>query len=230
MSSIRQKSPVSATHKVCLLLKERVLSGEFAIGSFLPPEDELVKELSVSRASLREGIKQLEALGWLQIERGNGTRVCQPNFSVLDSSLEFMARFEMLRFDNVHELRRMIELEVVTQVAPIADETLIQSLREANQAIFDQRHERAGYVDADVEFHRLLIEACPNPIYKYLMQGFDSYLSLSRQMSYQGAESTMHAIKAHERIIDALADNNVQAARRALSDHLDVTEQQLDMN
>ncbi len=226
----KRNKPVSATHKVCLLLKERILNGDFAIGSFLPPEDELVRALSVSRASLREGIKQLEALGWLSIERGVGTRITQPDFTVLDSCLEFMARFELLRFNDVHALRRIIELEVVAEVTRHATPALIQKLRQANKAIFDKRDESAGYIDADVAFHNCLIDACPNPVYKYIMQGFQSYLSLSRQMSYAGPESTIEAIKAHDRIIDAIESGDVEAAKLALGDHFTVTEEQLSTN
>ena len=218
--------PVSASAKVCGLLKERILNGEFAIGSFLPPEEELVRSLDVSRASLREGIKQLEALGWLRIERGNGTRVTQPDFTVIESSLEFMARFELLRFKDVHALRRIIELEAVSEVTRHATADIIQDLREANNKIAEQRNESAGYIDADVAFHNCLISACPNPVYAYIMQGFQSYLALSRQMSYAGPESTKNAIKAHDRIIDAIESGDVEAARTALCDHFDVTESQ----
>ncbi|NRA37082.1 MAG: FadR family transcriptional regulator [Planctomycetes bacterium] len=229
--SIDSASPtVSASHKVCLLLKEHILTGEYVVGTFLPPEDELIRNLGVSRTSLREGIKQMEALGWLQIERGNGTRVRKPDFTVLDSCLEFHARFELLRFEDVHAMRRLIELEVVSQITPLASAEFIEELRAANKNIFDQRDQKAGYIDADVAFHDVMINACPNPIYKYIMQGFRKYLALSRQLSYSGPESVIETVKAHERIIDAIASGSVQQARETLLDHISVTEGQLQDN
>lgn len=222
--------PLSASHKVCLLLKERILNGEFPLSSLLPAEDVLVHQLQVSRVSLREGIKQLEALGWLRIERGVGTRVTSPDFRVIESSLEFMARFEQLRFDDVHALRRLIELEVVVQAARHASAADIEKLKAANQAIRDQRHEAAGYIDADVAFHDCLMSCCPNPVYRYIMQGFQTYLMLSRQLSYCGPDSVLEAVAAHERIIDAIAAGDADAARQALREHFHVTEDQLAEN
>src|SRR3954469_23798634 len=93
---------LSTNGKVVLALREAILSGTYPVGTLLPPEDELIRQLEVSRVSLREGIKQLEALGWLRIERGNGTRVAQPGFSVIESTIDFLARFEVLRFEHLH--------------------------------------------------------------------------------------------------------------------------------
>jgi GntR family transcriptional repressor for pyruvate dehydrogenase complex len=56
-------------------LRSLILTGQYPVGSKLPPERELSKKLRVNRASLREALKKLEHLGLVRIRQGDGTRV-----------------------------------------------------------------------------------------------------------------------------------------------------------
>jgi GntR family transcriptional repressor for pyruvate dehydrogenase complex len=218
---------LSTNGKVVLALKESILSGGYPIGSLLPPEDELIRQLEVSRVSLREGIKQLEALGWLRIERGNGTRVTQPGFSVMENTIDFLARFEILRFEHLHQLRRVIEIETVQDLARSPPSGLVARLREANSLIVANHTTPAGYVDADVAFHDLLLEHSPNPLFSRLMAGFRKYLLLSRRLSFAGAAAVLETAAAHEAIIACIERRDVEASRRAMEDHLRITQDQI---
>ena len=51
-------------------LRRRILSGELADGSVLPTEDELLVEFPISKPSLREAIRILDAEGLLSVRRG----------------------------------------------------------------------------------------------------------------------------------------------------------------
>jgi DNA-binding FadR family transcriptional regulator len=218
---------LSTNGKVVLALKEGILSGAYAVGSLLPPEDELIRQLEVSRVSLREGIKQLEALGWLRIERGNGTRVTQPGFQVMEATIDFLARFEVLRFEHLHQLRRVLEIENIQDVARACPAGLVAKLREANQSIARDRTRPEGYVDADVRFHDLLLEASPNPLFPRLMAGFRKYLLLSRRLSFAGPEAVLQTVEAHEGLIVCIERKDPDGARTAMEEHLRVTQEQV---
>ena len=62
-------------------LRRRILLGELADGSILPKEDELLREFPVSKPSLREAMRILEAEGLLRVRRGKlgGAVVRRPN-------------------------------------------------------------------------------------------------------------------------------------------------------
>jgi DNA-binding FadR family transcriptional regulator len=218
---------LSTNGKVVLALKEGILSGTYAVGTLLPPEDELIRQLEVSRVSLREGIKQLEALGWLRIERGNGTRIVQPGFTVVEHTVEFLARFEILRFEHLHQLRGLIEVEAAGEVARISTTAMVARLREANEAIARDHTRPAGYVDADVAFHDTLLESAPNPLFARLMSGFRKYLVLSRRLSFAGVEAVLDTVKAHHHIIDAIAAHDADGASTRMRDHLTSTLDQI---
>ncbi len=70
-------------------IKEGLISGELKPGDFLPSEAELSERFGVGKSSIREAVKMLEALGVVEICKGNGSRICStvdasvmnPNFS-----------------------------------------------------------------------------------------------------------------------------------------------------
>jgi DNA-binding FadR family transcriptional regulator len=210
-----------------MAIKQSITDGTYALGALLPPEDDLVQKLGISRVSLREGIKQLEAMGWLRIERGTGTRVTCPDFSVIESTVEYLARFEVLRFGHVHQLRRMVEVEVAADLARARPAGLVEALRAANADIAKDPTKPEGYVDADVRFHDLLLEHSPNPLFPRLMAGFRKYLTLSRRMSFAGPEAVAETVRAHEAVIAAIERGDVEQARLEMLKHLTVTGEQL---
>ena len=228
MMNVETEAPALSAHgKVVLALKEGILSGAHAIGSLLPAEEELIRRFGVSRVSLREGIKQLEALGWLKVERGNGTRVIKPDFHVMESTIDFLSRFEVVRFQHLHQLRGLVEVENAADLAARTPAGLISRLREANEAIRANRDRPEGYVDADVRFHDLLLEASANPLFPLLMGGFRKYLLLSRRLSFSGPDAVLTAIDAHEEIIACIERGDPVAARAAMQGHLGTTARQL---
>lgn len=218
---------LSANATVVLALKQGIIDGTWPPGALLPPEDELARRVGVSRVPLREGIKQLEALGWLRIERGNGTRVTAPDFTIIEGTFDFLHRYAVVDFQHLHQLRRLIEAEIVRDLARAPPTGLAERLREANAAIARDHDRPEGYVDADVRFHDLLLESSPNPLFPRLLAGFRRHLVLSRRMSFSGPAAVLAAVAAHEVIIVRIADRDPEGARLAMEDHLGQTARQL---
>lgn len=57
------------------LLRQQILSGQFAPGAQLPTEEELVQQYGLSRGTVRKAIEQLSAEGFVYTEQGSGTYV-----------------------------------------------------------------------------------------------------------------------------------------------------------
>jgi GntR family transcriptional repressor for pyruvate dehydrogenase complex len=56
-------------------LQRQILSGTYAAGEMLPSQRELAESMGISRASLREALSMLEALGFIRSVPGKGTLV-----------------------------------------------------------------------------------------------------------------------------------------------------------
>ena len=68
--------------------QQAILSGEFAPGSQLTAEFDLIEQMGVSRTTLREALKRLEEQGLIVQRRGRGTYVRDRSI-VKDLSLNF---------------------------------------------------------------------------------------------------------------------------------------------
>ena len=62
-------------------IKEKIKSGAYPIGMFLPPEAELQKEYSVSRTTVRHAISMLQADGFVKVKQGYGTEIINNKIS-----------------------------------------------------------------------------------------------------------------------------------------------------
>ena len=61
------------------ILKQKILTNEYAPGTMIPSESQLQKMFKVSRITARQAIINLENEGYVQRERGRGTRVLYQN-------------------------------------------------------------------------------------------------------------------------------------------------------
>src|SRR5210317_1383675 len=65
----------SVVNLVMNRIKEALINKELKPGDYLPTENELMEKLGVSKTSIREAIKMLQALGVVEMKRGQGTRI-----------------------------------------------------------------------------------------------------------------------------------------------------------
>ena len=88
LERVEGKRHESAVDFVVKTFRDKLEKKELRPGDRIPNETELSEMLSVSRGSVREAMKVLSALGVIDIQRGNGTFISQPDsFSNMDPLL-----------------------------------------------------------------------------------------------------------------------------------------------
>ena len=208
-----------------------VARGEHPPGSRLPPEAELAARANVSRLTLREAVKVLRDKGVLRVEQGRGTFVNQPaHWSALDAGL-LSSRIALeggsgtLLAEQLVEARRVVEVGTAGLAAQRRTEDDLQRLH-AIVAQMRATHELGDVVAfsaADSAFHDSVLRAAANP---FLTALFEPIRTLAHQVrittSYAPANRE-EAIGAHSGILEAVERGDPDAARRAVSDHLDGT-------
>jgi GntR family transcriptional regulator len=76
--------PLSGSSRYALLEREiaaAIETGELAVGSQIPTEDELIRRFAVSRTTVRKAIQNLSLRGFVEIRRGVGTFVAPPRIT-----------------------------------------------------------------------------------------------------------------------------------------------------
>jgi len=201
----------SANEIVVNGVKNLILSGKFSAGSKLPTEAQLMERFSVSRSSVREGIKVLKTLGLVKVIRGDGTYVSEPDNTALFQTL--LLNFNLLNpnIEDVTEFREFLELSVCRQVLLKATKEDIATLYSqvdyyencVNSEIFSS--DETG--DMDIEFHLLLGKMIHNgliyTLYKFIMEYFRRSVRKSHEVSRA-------SIKRHRNILNAIESKNIK--------------------
>lgn len=210
----------SAVDFVSDSIVNRIRSGVYPPGSRLPKEQEICDELGVSRGSLREAVKILDAFGIIEVKRGDGTYVCS-----LDPDIAWdpmILRFILLDPDSDEMLELRNELEhIILELAILhATEEDIENVRMAHYALklAVAKHEKDLEIltDYDVAFHMALCRTTHNrlllSIYKCVMSFFHPYItqSIAQAENYGAA-----AVETHAQAVRALEEKSSPLAESA---------------
>lgn len=213
-----------------------VTRGEHPPGSRLPPEAELAARADVSRLTLREAVKVLRDKGVLRVEQGRGTFVNPPtSWSALDAEL-LGARIALegggglLLGEQLVEARRVVE---VGTAGLAAQRRTADDLEELHAIVERMRttHEQGdveAFSAADSAFHDSVMRAAANPFLTALFEPIRTLVHRVRITTSYAPANRQEAIVAHSSILAAVERGDPDAARAAVSKHLDRTSQVLE--
>jgi DNA-binding GntR family transcriptional regulator len=199
----------SAAEQVVATLRRLIIEGQIPPGARLR-ESQLAGGFDVSRQTVREAIRTLSHDGLVHHDRHRGAVVVD-----LDAA-DVM---------DIYGVRRLLETAGVDRVAEASDARLENVARAYERlAAAATGGSWAGTVDADIAFHRSLIELAGSP---RLVRAFEAVsgelafcLSVLRLVGDEEG-TPANTITAHEAIAAAVADRDPVRARALVEDHLD---------
>ncbi len=157
---------VPLSEQVSRELRDRIARGELPVGARLPTELELMRELGVSRSSVREALRSLVHAGLLRSRAGDGTYVTATS----DLAPALARRLELERTADVAEVRLLLEREGARLAAERASDDDRARLRTA-LAARAAATEGMAYAAADIAFHHALLDASGNVLLAELYRG-----------------------------------------------------------
>ena len=209
--------------KVADLLLGSIMSRGLQPGDRLPSERELGEQFGVSRTVVREAIRALAAKGVIDARTGSGLRVAAVDASAVSESISLYLRGGALEYPKVHEVRKLLEVEISALAAERGDDAHLDRMEEIcgeMEAAIDDV-ERASRLD--LEFHRAIAKATGNELYLLLLDSIgEALLEIRRGNLQTGAAD--ETLRAHRAILDAIHARDPERARRAMATHLDQVE------
>lgn len=209
-------------------LLERILRGEVAPHEALPPEAQIAREADVSRLTVREALKALQAQNIVQVRRGLGTFVNPPEqWTGLEAILKAASRGVASNQVALRllEVRRMVETGSAALAAAhgtaedvAAMETAVHELERAHAA-----QDLDEVTRADMAFHDAVLRASGNPFVPVLLGQLSQLLYTARRETSAFPEVQRHAIDHHRRVLAAIRTGDPETARRAMEEHIDQT-------
>ncbi|MGW7413236.1 FadR/GntR family transcriptional regulator [Streptomyces sp. NPDC054863] len=188
-------------------LRDQLADGEWSVGDRIPTEHVLAEQLGVGRNTVREAVRVLVHAGLLESRQGNGTFVR----STADPAavLRGMQHAGVL---DVLELRVALEAEAARLAAVRRDEDDLSALRAALAELHEQGDRAA---DADLAFHRGIVEATHNAAFSEVYRFFSTQVHESLVTSLGDHEMPPIDLAAHATLVDAVESGDPAAAEQA---------------
>jgi GntR family transcriptional regulator, transcriptional repressor for pyruvate dehydrogenase complex len=207
-------------------IKRAIQQGRLTPGDQLPSERELTKQLGVSRVSVRDALRMLEAYGLIEVRVGarGGAFVTAPAPNLVGEGMAHMLLLAAVAPSEVTELRLIFDLAVL----PLACERRTDDDLEELAAICDRAEAtlQAGAYDVTLsaEFHTRLAKATHNTAIALFAESFQGPLLASlRQAQRVAPEMGKAGLLEHRAIVDAIRARDAEAARTIMSEHLERT-------
>lgn len=201
-------------------IKEALISGAVKPGEFLPSESELSERFGVGKSSVREAIKMLEALGVVEICKGNGSRIRTSVDTTVMNPLIFQMILQSREEskDKLAEFRRMIEISGSLLAIDNATDEDIENLKKIHEKTKADFKKGRATVENDMEFHRAIYESTHNPfivsIGQSLMELFQPSLVISNR------DYSKIVTENHDKILSALINRDKISMEQAVTEAL----------
>jgi GntR family transcriptional regulator, transcriptional repressor for pyruvate dehydrogenase complex len=199
-----------------------IRQGRLKPGDRLPAERDLCERFQVSRVTIREALRVLEAAGLIEIRVGarGGAFVTAPSSNHVGEGITDLLTMSSLSPAEVTEARMMIELGIIPLVCQRADEHDIADLRElcaqAQEALGDHDHE----LKLSLEFHMRLGRAAHNGAIELLLDSLREPLLSSLARSHEEAPVGQVAVQEHLAMVEAIAARDADKTTSIMTLHL----------
>lgn len=206
----------------CDHIRTRLARGELRPGDKLPSERDLAEAHGISRAAVREALRNLERGGVIELRRGikGGTYVRQASPSLVTQSLNDMLSVGGVSIASLTESRAIVQDAVVRLACERGTESDFDRLDES--IMLTAQLTREGRTEERrvqlLEFYRLLGCATHNEVMVMLVQALtDIVLQL---LANHDAPPRAGAPRAHRQIVQALRERDADRAAGLMADHL----------
>src|SRR5262245_9877194 len=211
-----------ASSAIAEQIRTAIVTGRLRAGERLSPERELADQFGVSRVTVRDALRSLEAMGLLEVRVGarGGAFVTTPTGSRVAQAMSDMMLMAALSPEDIVETRLMVELGTVTLACARATDEDLERLRELDARGREALAAGTYTRELSWEFHSLLADAAHNGAVEGLTQSFRSSLSMHPVRQREGAKAHAMTVEEHARILAALERRDGATARHEMALHL----------
>lgn len=201
-------------------------SKELLPGERLPSEQELMKELSVGRGTIREAIKSLVSRNIVEIRRGVGTFVAEKTGVVEDPlGFSFINNKKKLVKDSM-DVRLLLEPSIAKWAARNATDSEILEIIELSNKIETAILNNENYSDLDVEFHTKIANSSRNLVVENLIPILNMNIRSLIDVTHSVLKE--HTISSHKKIANAIKERNEEMAEQSMKEHIEINQNYLD--
>ncbi len=211
---------LTVSEAVAEKLLNKISKGKLAWGQKLPSQRKLAKMLKVGTSSLREGLQMLQATGFIEIKRGQGTYITENSSIPLSKNIILSLNIDS-DVRNLMEAREILEVDIAILAAKKAKQKDIKKMTtylENYEKFLDKDNLKAS--EYDLKFHLALVESVDNP----LLYKISLAIRTSLEEFIENIEHTRKGLTHHWQVLKAVKERDVVKARDAMKALLKLTE------
>jgi DNA-binding FadR family transcriptional regulator len=217
-----------ASGEIVSQIERAIFGGELQTGDRLESERELAERFGVSRITVRDALRVLEARGLVHVKVGasGGAFVSDTNVDQVAESISTMIQLRRMTLSGVAEARTVVETATSELAAERADPAAILRIEQTVEKGRSVVREQAPHTEASMDFHVAVADAAKNELLAATVAAYRDLLvqTLHDMRDVRSAKTTQ---KAHEEILDAIKSHDPEAARKLMLEHLQDFEKRL---
>lgn len=230
IKSTSLNTPVGQSSVVNLVIeriKEAIIAQELKPGDYLPTEMELVENLGVSKTSVREAIKMLQALGVVDVQRGRGTQIRKNQGSELIAPMIYQLLLARGTVQEIIDFRVMFEeaytIMAMDRATPEDLQRIKSTINELELAIAENRQSARE----DLAFHQEILHSTHNPL---VIRVGETIMELFRlSIGYSVKNHPEIALRDHKQIFEMFCKKDKEALRTVIQGSFDAWRKALEM-
>lgn len=219
---------VRAHEQVIEQVQAKILDGELRVGTKLPSERDLVEALGVSRASVREALRALEAMGIVDARGGSGrdsgSVISGRSTEALGTVLRMHVALAGIALEDLIEVRILLERHAAAGAARRHDPTDVAALRRLVAGMRAGGESSAEFNGLDTEFHVSIARSSGNALTAMLMQALRDAVTSEMVRAFTAIEDWRpvgeRLVLEHGATVDAIEDAQPAAAADLVEAHI----------
>jgi GntR family transcriptional repressor for pyruvate dehydrogenase complex len=174
----------------------------------------------MSRASLRDGLRFLAAIGVLNSRHGSGTYIAHGPPVLKSESLQVMADLHRFSYDEMFEARRVLECALAELAATNANDEHLALIADEIAEMYAALDDPQEYLVHDIRFHRAVAAASGNQILTALINMVTTAMYENRRATVERATDLKESAELHRKIYRFIRARKPEEAGAAMNEHL----------
>lgn len=211
-------------------IREAILNGSLNPGDRLPPEKKLVASFGVSKHTLREAIRALEAMGFLEVRKGasGGAVVLEVDMKTTRQSIADFLYFQNVSIQHLSEVRKVFEPYLARMAAERMSSDELSELETAHRASMSNLVTGSIAYEQEIGFHQILARVSGNPAFVLIDDFVSNVLGESKRRLRPGLRFQQEVVEAHDRILAAVRSRDPELAEAEMLRHVCEVERALE--
>jgi GntR family transcriptional regulator, transcriptional repressor for pyruvate dehydrogenase complex len=219
---------VRAHEQVVEQIQAKILDGELRVGAKLPSERDLVEALGVSRGSVREALRALEAMGIIDAQGGSGkdagSVISGRSTEALGTLLRLHVALAGIALEDLVEVRIQLERHAAAGAARHHAAEDVALLRRLVDSMRPWMVSSAEFNELDTEFHVSIARSSGNPLTATLMQALRDAVKFEMVRAFTAIEDWRSVgerlVSEHSAIVDAIENARPTEAADLVEAHI----------